>query len=171
MNRPSTDEYAEFYETYVSLVPETDINSVLANQIGEIKKLFGTIDEEASLFRYADGKWSIREVLGHLIDGERIFAYRAARIGRGDATPIEGFDQDLYIENSRFDETPLGDLLDELIHCRESNILMFRQFDERAWSFRGNASGCVVTARALAFMMAGHIRHHVAIVEQRYLGR
>lgn len=169
MNRPSKDEYAAFYETYVSLVPENDILAVLTAQIGEWQLLFASVSEEESLHRYAEGKWSIREVVGHLVDGERIFAYRAARIGRGDETPIEGFEQDFYVEHSRFHETALADLVKELIHCREANLLMLRQFDERAWGNRGTASGNPVTARAIAFIMAGHIRHHVAVLKQRYL--
>src|SRR4051812_1662643 len=115
MNRPEKGEYAEYYERYISLVKENDIVAVLEKQQSELLEFFKQVTEEKSLFAYAEGKWSIKEVIGHLTDGERIFAYRALRISRADQTPIEGFEQDGYIENSNFNNTKLSELAEELI--------------------------------------------------------
>lgn len=169
MKRPLNTEYAEFYGTYVSLVPETDVLSALESQMDEVVGLLDGINEEKSLFRYAAGKWSIREVVGHLIDGERVFAYRAFRIGRGDATPLESFDENFYVANSRFDEIPLSLLVREFVACRAANLFALRSFDDGAWDSVGTASGHPVTARAVAFIMVGHVRHHLGIVRERYL--
>lgn len=169
MNRPEKNEYAEYYERYISLVEENDIVAVLENQQTELLEFFKKLDEENSLFAYAEGKWSIKEVIGHLTDGERIFAYRALRISRADQTPIEGFEQDGYIENSDFNNTPLSDLTDELLLNRQANVIFFKNLTDEAWLRTGTASDNPVSVRALAFMMAGHIRHHLNILNERYL--
>jgi hypothetical protein len=169
MNRPEKDEYAEYYERYVSLVEETDIVAVLENQQTELLETFKQITEEKSFFAYAEGKWSIKELIGHLTDGERIFAYRALRISRADKTPIEGFEQDGYIENSNFNNTKLSELTEELILTRKSNLIFFRNLTEQAWLRTGTASENPVSVRALAYIIAGHIRHHLNILNERYL--
>lgn len=169
MKRPEKNEYAEYYERYVSLVGENDIVAVLENQQTELLEIFKQITEEKSLFAYAEGKWSIKELIGHLSDGERIFAYRALRISRADQTPIEGFEQDGYIENSNFNNTKLSELTEELILSRKSNLIFFRNLTEEAWLRTGTASENPVSVRALAFIMAGHIRHHLKILSERYL--
>jgi hypothetical protein len=169
MNRPEKSEYAEYYERYVSLVEETDIVAALQNQEAELRDAFQKITEEKSLFAYEEGKWSIKELIGHLTDGERIFAYRALRISRADATPIEGFEQDGYIENSNFNQTPLSDLTRELLLARQSNLIFFKNLTDEAWLRAGTASGNPVSVRALAYIMAGHIRHHLRILSERYL--
>lgn len=168
MNRPEKGEYAEYYERYISLVEENDIVAVLENQQTELLEFFKNITEEKSLFAYAEGKWSIKEVIGHLTDGERIFAYRALRISRADETPIEGFEQDGYIENSNFNNTKLSELAEELILTRKSNLIFFRNLTEEAWLRTGTASENPVSVRALAYIIAGHIRHHLKILNERY---
>lgn len=169
MLRPEKGEYAEYYERYVSLVEENDIVAVLERQQAELLEVFQKITEEKSLFAYAEGKWAIKELIGHLTDGERIFAYRALRISRADETPIEGFEQDGYIENGNFKNTPLSDLTDELLLTRRANLIFFKHLTDEAWLRTGTASGNRVSVRALAFIMAGHIRHHLNILNERYL--
>ena len=171
MTRPEKGEYAEYYDRYISLVGETDIVAVLENQQLELVDFFQKISEEKSHYAYGADKWTIKEVIGHLTDGERIFAYRALRISRADQTPIEGFEQDGYIENSNFNNTPLADLIHEFFSVRESNIMFFRYLTDEAWLRTGTASENPVSVRALAYIMAGHIRHHVKILNERYLAQ
>jgi uncharacterized damage-inducible protein DinB len=170
MDRPEKNEYNEYYETYVSLVPETDIVRVLEDQNSELLDIFSRIDEEKSLYAYAEGKWTIKELLGHLTDGERIFGYRALRISRADKTPMEGFEQDGYIENSNFNNTKLSDLLSEFQLVRQANLIFFRNLTDEAWTRTGTASDSTVSVRAIAYIMAGHVRHHARILRERYLG-
>jgi hypothetical protein len=169
MNRPEKDEYNEYYETYISLVPETDIVSVLENQIDAIEKLVGEIPEEKGTFAYAEGKWTIKDMLGHLSDGEKLFAYRALRISRADKTPIEGFEQDGYVENGNFNRRTLADLTEEFVSLRKANLYFFKNLDDTAWVRRGTASGYPFSVRALAYICAGHVRHHVNVLKTRYL--
>ena len=171
MTRPEKGEYAEYYDRYISLVEETDIVTVLEKQQAELDEIFQTITEEKSHFAYAADKWTIKELIGHLIDGERIFSYRALRISRGDETPIEGFEQDDYIENSNFNSTPLTDLIEELLLNRRANLIFFKNLSDEAWLRTGTASDSPVSVRALAYIMAGHIRHHIKILNERYLAQ
>ena len=169
MRRPEKTEYNEYYERYVSLVTETEIVPVLENQTAELREFFQKISEEKSLYAYAEGKWTIRQMLGHLTDGERIFAYRALRISRADQTPIEGFEQDGYIENSNFNQTNLAELLEELLCTRRADVIFFQNLPEDAWTRTGTASDSTVSVLALAYIMAGHVRHHLNILRERYL--
>jgi hypothetical protein len=169
MNRPEKTEYNEYYETYVSLVEDADIVKVLENQQFELLEIFKEIAEEKSLHAYAEGKWTIKELLGHLSDGERIFGYRALRISRADLTPMEGFEQDGYIENSNFNATKLSELIDEFLYLRKANVLFFQNLTGEAWTRTGTASDSPVSVRAIAFIMAGHVRHHLRILKERYL--
>jgi DinB superfamily len=169
MNRPNKTEYAAYYETYVSLVEESDILSAMRNQADELREIFSQMSDEKGLYRYAEGKWSIKELLGHLIDGERIFAYRALRFARADKTELPGFDQDPYIENANFDAVKLQDLLDEMLFLRKANTLFFNNLDEESWNRTGVASENEISVRALAYILVGHIRHHVKILKERYL--
>ncbi len=169
MKRPEKQEYAEYYETYVSLVEETDIVSTLENQIAAIKIAFADISEEKSEFRYAEDKWSIKELLGHLIDGERVFSYRALRFSRGDKTPLASFEQNSYVANSNFGNAKLADLIEEFSLLRKSNVLFFRNLNKAAWLQIGTASDAPVSVRALAYIMVGHVRHHQNILRERYL--
>ncbi len=169
MNRPEKTEYAGYYEKYVSLVIENDIDSAMQNQLAELTSIFAPIPEEKGAFAYAPDKWSIKELVGHLIDGERIFAYRALRFARADKTPIDGFEQDDYIANADFDSAKLSDLVEELSLLRRANILFFSNLNADARLRTGTASSAEVSVRALAFIMVGHIRHHLNIVTERYL--
>lgn len=167
--RPNKNEYAAYYETYVSLVEETDIVSAMQNQAEELHGLFSPMSDEKGLYRYAVGKWSIKQLLGHLIDGERVFAYRALRFARADKTELAGFDQDPYIENANFDEVKLSDLLDELLFLRKANTLFFNNLSEEAWNRTGVACENEISVRAVAFILVGHIRHHLNILKEKYL--
>jgi len=169
MSRPEKTEYNEYYETYISLVPEAEILPALEDQIAEIEKLVGEIPEEKGAFAYAEGKWTIKEVLGHLSDGEKLFAYRTLRISRADKTPIEGFEQDGYVENGNFNRRSLADLTEEFLLLRRANMYMFRNLDEDAWLRLGTASGYPFSVRALAYISVGHVRHHLNILKSRYL--
>lgn len=169
MNRPEKNEYAEFYANYVSLVDETDIIAALQNQPADLKNLLAECSPEKEAFRYAENKWSVRELLGHIIDGERVFSYRALRISRGDETPLAGFEENSYVENSRFSEIKLADLLEEFTLLRQSNIFLFKNLTDEMWSRTGTASDAQVSVRALAFIMVGHVRHHANILRERYL--
>jgi hypothetical protein len=169
MKRPEKTEYAAYYETYISLVEEADIVSAMRKQADELCEIFLQMSDEKGLYRYAEGKWSIKELLGHLIDGERVFAYRALRFARSDKTELAGFDQDPYIENANFDAVKLQDLLDELLALRKANGLFFNNLTNEAWSRTGVASENEISVRAIAFILVGHIRHHVNILKEKYL--
>lgn len=169
MNRPEKTEYDPYYETYVSLMPESDALPALAAQPEELQSLLGSLPEEKGLHSYADDKWTIKELIGHLIDGERMFAYRLFRISRGDKTPIEGFEQDGYIENAHSNDRTFADLLEEFRLLRRANMLFFDNLTDDAWSRIGTANNVQISVRALAFIMAGHIRHHISILKERYL--
>lgn len=171
ISRPETGEFDVYYERYMALVEDGDVISTLTNQAAETSNLLNEIDEEKAGFRYAPGKWSVKELVGHIIDTERIFAYRALRISRGDRTPIEGYEQDDYIKNAEFDKCRLADLAEEFALCRGSNILMYKGLSEAAWHRRGVANECEITVRALAYISAGHELYHVDILKERYLTR
>lgn len=166
--RPEATEYAPFYASYVARVPEEEILPVLAGQVVEIRSLAAGVPPERETFRYAPGKWSVREVLGHVTDGERLFGYRALAIGRGDETSLPGFDEQAYMVHAGFDAVPLADLAEDFAAAREANLRMLGRFDEAAWRRVGTANAVPVSARALAWIMAGHVRHHLAIFEERY---
>lgn len=169
MSRPQPSEYDPYYQKYIGLVPEDEIVPALESQISELKGLFDGVPEEKGTFAYDDGKWSVKEVISHLIDGERIFAYRAFRIARGDRTPIEGFEQEGYIENAHANRRSFGELLNEFKLLREANLLFFKNLEAGDWVRTGIANNVEISVRSLAWIMAGHIRHHTAILRERYL--
>ena len=168
MKRPEAGEYAEHYESYISKVPGTDVLGVLEAQRLHMLQLFAGRSERDGNFRYAPGKWTVKEVLGHITDTERIFTYRALRIARGDQTPLPGFEQDDFVKNGGFAGRPLADLVEEFGAVRGASIALFRSFNEEAWSRRGVASEKQVTVRALGFITAGHQIHHRMILEEQY---
>ena len=170
MNRPSETEYAPDYQGYVDRVSETEILPVLRAQMDDLDALLGRVTADQETYRYAEGKWSIREIIGHLIDGERVFGYRAFCIARGEKQNLPGFDQNDYMLTSPYNSIELEDLLSELRLIRLGNLAMFRTFDEEAWNRLGTANENQVTVRALAFIMAGHVRHHMNVLRERYLG-
>jgi uncharacterized damage-inducible protein DinB len=168
MNRPEATEYADYYANYISKVPGSDVLSVLESQRLQMLQLFAGRSERDGSFRYAPGKWTVKEVLGHITDTERIFSYRALRIGRGDQTPLPGFEQDDYVRNSESGGRTLAGLAEEFGAVRTASISLLRSFNEEAWSRRGMASQKEVTVRAIGFMIAGHQIHHRIILEERY---
>jgi uncharacterized damage-inducible protein DinB len=168
MNRPTPSEFADFYASYVSKVSGTDVLGVLESQRLQMLQLFAGRSERDGSFRYAPGKWTVKEVLGHITDTERIFTYRALRIARGDQTPLPGFEQDDFVRNGAFAERTLSGLAEEFAAVRNASLTLFRSFPEEVWSRRGVASQKEVTVRALAFITAGHQMHHRLILEERY---
>jgi uncharacterized damage-inducible protein DinB len=167
--RPQKGDYAEYFEKYVALVPGGDFLDILVQQREELLGLLSTLSEQQADFRYAPDKWSIKEVIGHINDAERIFAYRLMRIARGDQTPLASFEQDGYIATGKFFARKLKDLLDEFTAIREATIALVRSLDDAAWLRRGIASQKEITTTALAFIIAGHVRHHRILLEERYL--
>jgi uncharacterized damage-inducible protein DinB len=168
MNRPEATEYAEYYAKYISKVPGSDVLSVLESQRLQMLQLFAGRSERDGSFRYAPGKWTVKEVLGHITDTERIFAYRALRIARADQTPLPAFEQDDYVRSGAFADRTLAGLAEEFGAVRIASVSLLRSFNEQAWSRRGVASQKEVTVRALGFMLAGHQIHHRIILEERY---
>jgi len=167
-SRPEAGEYAPYYEKYISLVASSDVVSALEAQRTHTLQLCSGLSEANGNFRYAPGKWTVKEVLGHIADSERIFTYRALRIGRGDKTAIEGFEQDDYVRGGAFSERALKSLLEELTAVRSATTALYRSLSEEAWTRRGTANKNEVSVRALAFITAGHELHHVKILEERY---
>jgi uncharacterized membrane protein YgaE (UPF0421/DUF939 family) len=169
MQRPNKDEYAAYYHTYVEKVPDGDIIKILKKQNDQIKKLLKNISKKRSLFRYAPDKWSVREVLGHMIDTERIFAYRALRFARNDVNDLPGFDENEYARQSNYNDIKLKELIEEFIAIRKSNIIMLKNFSDEVELRKGTANGNSFTVRAMAYIMAGHVNHHLNIIKERYL--
>jgi hypothetical protein len=166
--RPKTGEYAPYYERYIALVQGEDILNALDQQRRETMLLLSGRDDADGDFRYAPGKWSAKEVLGHLCDTERVFAYRALRISRADATPLEGFEQDDYVRNGPFANRPLADQVEDFIAVRRATLSLLRNLDEAAWLRRGIANKNEVSVRGLAYIIAGHELHHRRILEEKY---
>jgi len=166
--RPDASEYAPFYAGYVALVTEQDILDVLAVQRPEIGALARSLPEAKQAYRYAAGKWTIGEVLSHLIDGERVFGYRAFCISRGEQAGLPSFDEDQYVSAGGADGVPLVALADEFAAVRDANLAFLRRLGDDAWTRTGTASGKPVSVRALAWIMAGHPRHHLAVLRERY---
>ena len=168
MSRPAQSEYDPYYEGYVSLVPEEDIIPALESQLDELSQLFENVSEDRGTYAYADDKWTVKELLSHLIDGERMFAYRVFRIARGDKTPIEGFEQDGYIENSHANRRPIAELIEEFSLLREANLIFFTNLEKDDWVRTGTANNVEISVRSLAWIMVGHVRHHMSILKSRY---
>ena len=166
-SRPQPNEYASAFETYISLVPECDIVTRFEEQIEGTLALLRDVSESEAQTRHAPYTWSIKEVVGHLIDSERIFGARALRFARQDPTELPGFDENHYVRHAGFDSRPLGSLAREFEFVRWSHILFFRGLDGEAWLRSGVANGHAVTVRALAYIIAGHERHHVTILHER----
>lgn len=166
--RPGPDEAAAFYHGYVAEVAGENIGEQLFDQLAEVEQLHSSLDDRAALARYAPAKWSIKEILGHLADAERIFSYRLLRIARGDPTPLPGFDENSYVLAGRFDERPLSTLLAEFRTVRLSTGALTAGVPAAAWSQRGQASGHPISARALAYIILGHTSHHLRVLRDRY---
>ena len=168
VGRPEPDEIPSPWIGYIQRVPEPDPVIVCAAQIEDTATLLRGLSDTDAMYRYGRGKWSIKEVVGHLCDIERIMSYRALRIARGDNTPLPGFDENAYVPAAKFDGRSLTDLVGELRTIRASTLALFRTFDTDAWRRRGTANGKPVSVRALAYVIPGHERHHVEILKTRY---
>lgn len=168
-DRPAPSEYNAYFQPYVSEVPDGDLLTTLEAQRDSTSAVLARIPDARAGFRYADGKWSIREVVGHIADSERVFAYRALRFARADATALPGFDENAWMPLAGFDARPLSEVAAELRAVRESTLALFRGFDAAAWVRSGTAGGNTVSVRALAWITAGHERHHLRVLAERYL--
>jgi len=167
--RPAPSEYAPYYGRYVALVPEDDVLAFLDTQKRATQALLKEVGEERGGHRYAPDKWSIKQVVGHLTDAERVFAYRALVISRSDRTPQAGFEQDDWVTKANHDQRPLADVAAEFAAVREATLSLGRSFSDEMWGRTGVASDCSFTARALLFIIAGHEVHHVGVLRERYL--
>jgi hypothetical protein len=166
--RPASTEYAPFYGGYVNEVPEGDLLAHLERQGRETAALLRRITEPKSQHRYAPGKWTIRDVVGHMIDAERVFTYRAMSFARGETSALPSFDENAWAMTSNAGERPLKDLVDELAVVRSATLALFRGFSDKEFARSGIASNNHITVRALAYIVAGHERHHVTILRERY---
>jgi uncharacterized damage-inducible protein DinB len=167
--RPAAGEFAPYYAGYVSQVPEGDVLETLSSQLDDTLAFLRGLPAPRASHRYAEGKWTVKEVVGHMADSERIFAYRALRIARGDTTPLPGYDQDAYVRTANFDARSLVALASEFESARRATLTLFRSLDRESLARRGVANGLPVTPRALAYIIAGHERHHVEILRTRYV--
>jgi len=169
--RPEATEYAPYYGKYISLVPDGDLIKILGEQFDDTLARLKKISEAQSLTRYEAGKWSIKEVIGHLADSERIMCYRALRIARADATPISGFEQDDYVRAANFEARAFADILSEWQAVRAATIALFRGFDEAALLRHGTANNVTFVVSAIVCIIAGHERHHMKVLQTKYLPR
>jgi hypothetical protein len=165
---PGPTEYFPYYGKYVELVKTGDILATLAQQPSETVALLSGLTEEQGNFSYAPGKWSIKQMLGHVNDTERIFAYRALRISRNDKTPMPGFEQDDYVRDGPFEHCRLAGLIEEFESIRRATVLLFQQLNSDDWLRRGTASQREVSVRALAYIIAGHELHHRGVLKEKY---
>jgi hypothetical protein len=166
--RPAPEESAPFYHGYISQVPGEEIGTYLTEQLQDLERLMAPLDDTAARARYAEGKWSVKEVLGHITDAERIFAYRLMRVARRDATPLPGFDEKAYVSAGDFDARPLPSLVGEFRAVRLSTIALMDGLPPDGWARKGQASGAPIGARALAYIIVGHPAHHVRVLRERY---
>ena len=169
IERPQADEFAPYYATYINKVGNRDVLDTLAGQIDEYHSVLGVLDESKALHRYAPGKWTVKEVVGHVIDSERVFSYRAMRIARADVTPLPGYDENQFVANASFNSRALADLLGEFEHLRRGNMHLFASFNADEAARRGTANKLPVSVRAIIYITAGHAAHHLGILRDKYL--
>lgn len=167
--RPAKTDYADYYQKYIDLIEGDDIIKILSSLNKEASDIFNSFPQSKGDFAYAEGKWTVKEVVGHMMDTDRIFAYRALAIARGEKQPLPSYDQDEYVKNGKFYLRVLADLTYEYRLLRESNILLFKGFDQSVYSNRGIAANNEVTVLALMWMIAGHQKHHLNILREKYL--
>lgn len=171
MQKPKVTEYAPYYQRYIDLLTTDDIFSFFKQQAEEILALFTNLSEDQASFRYAEKKWTIKEVLAHIVDSERIFGYRVLAISRGEKNPLPGFAENDYVRNGKYENRSLKSLLAEYSHLSSANLELFKSLDEEMLSQKGTASGKEVTARAILFVTIGHEKHHLEIIKSRYLAK
>ena len=166
--RPAPEEYPAYFAPYVAAVPDGDVLGTLEAQIDAVRACVESFGDEGSLRRYADGKWSVREILGHLSDTERVFVCRGLSFARGDTTELPGMDENAWVAGADFDGIPAAALLDEFEHVRRATIALYRTLGEPALDRGGVANGIAVTVRAIPWLIAGHVAHHLGVLEERY---
>jgi hypothetical protein len=167
--RPDPAEYDPYYGRYIERVEQEDVLEALEEQLDETLRLLGGLDSAIGEYRYAPGKWTVKQVVCHMLDTERIFGVRALCVARGDTQPLPGFDENAYAEESGADRRSINDLAKEFELVRRSNIALYRSLDGHAWQRIGNANGAAVSVRATAWIVAGHAAHHVRVLRERYL--
>ncbi len=168
-DRPDPSEFADFYADYIALVPDGDVVHTLERQADELAGLLGRLPDARGDFAYAPGKWTLKEVVGHITDAERVFSYRALRIARADPTPLPGFDEKKWVPNSGALARTLADLVGEFKAVRAATVALFRHLPPDAPLRRGTANNREVSVRALAWIAAGHALHHQRLIRERYL--
>jgi len=169
MNKPTKEEVAEWYHSYIERVEDGTVSSILRQQELSFVPFIMSIPEEKGTYRYADGKWTVKEIISHLIDTERVFCYRGLAISRGEPNPIPGFDQDIYVTNSKADQMSFQDLAAEFMAVRKASIAFYKQIDEETSKLGGTVSGGPMSVRSTAYIIAGHLIHHKEILQERYL--
>ncbi len=169
LKRPAENEYPEYYLPYINLVPQGDLLQILQENLQEVVSLFEGISEEKAHYCYAPGKWSVKELLGHITDTERIMCYRLLRVGRGDQTPLAGFDENDYVQGAQTNNLSMAAILEDFKAVRNATISLIQNLPAAAWANKGNANGLEITTRAIAYIIAGHQIHHCQIVVDRYL--
>jgi hypothetical protein len=169
LTRPLPGEYAEAYAPYIAAAPEGNVLVLLQEQLGKVLDLYSRFSEAQGAYRYAPGKWSLKDLLQHLSDAELIFAYRCLRIGRGDVTPLPGFDEEAYAAVARADERSVADLLADFRAARTASLSLFQGLPDSAWGQQGTTNGRSITARCLPFINLGHVAHHLDVIRERYL--
>lgn len=167
-NRPKPDEYAGFFGRYVDNVPDGDVVEFLESQGSATQKMLASIGEEKGAYRYEPDKWSVKQVVGHMADAERVFAYRLLAIARGEKQSLPGFEENDYVEAANFDGRSLAELAEGLAATRRATLTLLRSLDEQAWNRRGVANNNPISARAIAWVTAGHERHHLNVLRDRY---
>ena len=168
MTSLTSTDYAPPHAAYVALVDEDDILTAMQEQSSATQKLFASLDEQRAAYRYGTDKWSVKEVIGHMVDAERILSYRALAVARGDTQPLPGFDEDAYVQHASFDSWKLGDLAEEYAMVRRANIVFFQNLPPEAWDRRGTANQHPVSVRGLAYVIVGHERHHLKVLREKY---
>ncbi|MCR8635112.1 DinB family protein [Paenibacillus radicis (ex Xue et al. 2023)] len=169
IQRPDPAEHDPYYERYIQLVPSDDLLAQLRKQLTDTLELLQSTSEMKASYRYAPGKWSLREVVGHMADTERIMSYRLLRVSRGDATPIAGFDEDAYAKAANYEAYPMHSILDEFSIVRKSTLFLLERITPEAWGYWGTSNNSKITARALGYIIAGHELHHRSVIQARYL--
>ena len=168
LSQPLPEEAAPVYGRYLAMFPDGRVGEHLQAQAGELEALCGGLSESGAMFRYAEGKWTVKEVIGHLLDSERIFAYRILRISRGDTTAMPGFDEQSYVPAGQFNLRSVNELVSEFTLQRASTLALANGVPSAAWLQIGTASGFRISARALVYIILGHTDHHLRLLRERY---
>ncbi len=171
MSRPGSNTYPPYFNTYIKLVEEENINNALKDQLPVAEEFLNSITEEQSFYKYAEGKWSIKEVLQHIIDAERVFVYRAMAFARQEQNLLPSFDENEYAANSHADDRPWKELTGELVALRKSTIFFFDSLSEEDFNTIGKASNYEISVLALAYVTVGHLTHHLNLIKERYVSQ